>query len=274
MSVSKMTCLAVVLAGAGAAFAQPADPADPQPDQPAPVPDPSDPADPVYPTTDPTQPTTDPTTTTVPPAPAPAPSPGIVAGDVDVDIDTDDDVDLVWYDRLGIGLTAGGGVTGFINEDMRDTSAEGGNWAVRVALGTRSPIAFEGSYIGSVQSIESLGLSDDALLLGNGVQGAVRFNATTRAELQPFVYAGVAWRRYSLQNVDINTSDIADSDDVLEIPVGLGLAYKVGGFLVDLRGEFRGTTQEDMVPALDIDDEDGVAAMHSWGVNANIGVEL
>jgi hypothetical protein len=94
--------------------------------------------------------------------------------------------------------------------------------------------------------------------------------------VQPFIFGGVAWRRYQLQNSDFNTSDVLGEDDVLEVPVGLGIAYKAGSFLLDARGEFRGAFYEDLVPSasggLTRGSDD--ASLHRWGINANLGVEF
>jgi hypothetical protein len=178
-------------------------------------------------------------------------------------------------DSVGFSLAAGGGVEGFTGNTMRSTTTDGGNWNVRAALGTRQYLAFEGSYIGSAQAIDALGLDRNATLVGNGVQGAIRINATTSMELQPFLFAGVAWRHYEITNADFNTSDISDSDDVVEVPMGVGVAFKtVGGFLVDARGEFRAVTDEDLVPSLSARNANDKASMHRWGVNANIGIEF
>jgi len=177
-------------------------------------------------------------------------------------------------DRMGVALEAGGGVEGFTDESMRTTTSDGGNWGVRATIGTKSLLGFEGAYIGSAQSIDALGLDNDAVLVGNGVQGALRLNATTGMELQPFVFAGVAWRHYQIAQADINTSDVQDSDDVLEVPMGVGLAYKVRGFIVDARGEYRLATENDLMPSLNPTDANDKASMHRWGVNANVGVEF
>lgn len=237
--------------------------------------------------------------TSPPPEPAPAP----MTGDVDVDVDVDtppapsadvdvqpapmsqptytapvytaepDDIDMgaeSTLERYGIAIAAGGGVDGFTNDTLRDATDPGGNWNVRLSVGTRSPIAFEGSYIGSAQSIEALGLDNDAILVGNGLQGNVRVNLLD-ANIQPFAFAGAAWRHYELTNSDFNTSDVQESDDVLEIPVGAGLAWKYEGLVLDARGEFRYADQEDLMPSLTAVTTEDRAEMHRWGVNANIG---
>lgn len=174
-------------------------------------------------------------------------------------------------ERYGIALSLGGGVAGFTDDTMRDTSNDGGAWGVRASIGTRSPIAFEGEYTGSAQSIDALGLDNDAVLVGNGLQGALRVNILDM-NVQPFLFGGLAWRHYNLTNEGINTSDISDSDDVLEIPMGAGIAWKYRGFLVDARGEFRYASQEDMVPDIvTADGEVNAAEMHRYGVTASLG---
>jgi hypothetical protein len=204
-------------------------------------------------------------------APAPAPTTVYV-----------EDQHPTYLTRAGVSLAAGGGASGFTNDALRNTTNVGGDWDVRATVGTRSPIAFEGSYIGSAQQIKALGLDDGAVLMGNGVQGALRLNATTSLPVQPFVFAGAAWRRYDLTNTNQNLSDVQGSDDVLEVPMGAGIAAHLGGLVLDVRGEFRASAMEDLMPETAVDsvenatdiDQDNRAAMNRWGAKATIGVEF
>jgi hypothetical protein len=188
--------------------------------------------------------------------PAPAPAPTYVE-------ETE-----TWIEGVGLGFSVGGGVDDFASDAMRDFTSLGGGWNVRATLGTRSYIAFEGSYIGSAQEIEALGLDTDAYLVGNGLQGALRVNFLDDFVVQPFVFGGIAWRHYDITNADINTSDIEDNDDVAEFPLGVGISGYIGGFMADLRGEYRWSTSEDLAP--DIDDG-GFATMDRWGVTGSLG---
>jgi hypothetical protein len=180
--------------------------------------------------------------------------------------------------RAGVAVTLGGGLSGFTSDELRDVTTDGGMWAVRLLLGSTSPIAFEASYIGSAQEIEALGLDNDAILVSNGVQGALRLNATPSTSFRTFVFGGVGWRRYDITNADRNTSAIAGEDDVLEFPVGIGFDSRYRRFIFDVRGEFRYASREDMVPDLSHRilprDEDEFADMHLWGVNATLGYEF
>jgi hypothetical protein len=183
-------------------------------------------------------------------------------------------------DSLGIGIAAGGGAGGFTNDTLRGATNVGGEWDVRLTLGTRTPLAAELSYIGSAQSIDALGLDQDALLIGNGAQGALRLDALPGEAVTPFVYAGAAWRHYNVRHSGPNLSDVATSDDVLEVPVGIGVAGHVNGLLVDVRGEFRASAFEDLTERTGADDgfifdtSDPNAGMNRWGVNASVGYEF
>lgn len=184
-------------------------------------------------------------------------------------------VERPWYETLGYGLSAGGGVDDFVGEAFRDTTNTGGGWTVRFTLGTKSYLAGELSYIGSAQSIHAIGLSDDAVLVGNGAQGALRINVLKGYSVQPFIYGGAAWRHYDLTDVTINTSDVRDSDDVFEVPFGIGFSGYFYGFMADVRGEYRASWSNDLIPTLDNNDEGVlVNAMDRWDVMGTLGVEF
>ena len=181
-----------------------------------------------------------------------------------------------FFSEYGFALTAGGGVSGFTDATARDATRDGGGWDVRATIGTKLPVAAEVSYLGSAQRIDALGLDNNAMLVGNGVQADVRLNVMTGVSVQPFIYAGAAWRRYDVTNTSANTSDVASSDNVVEFPVGVGFAYRRHGLILDARGEFRPATNEDLMPALrsDTTRDANQASLHRWGVNANIGYEF
>lgn len=184
------------------------------------------------------------------------------------------------FDLEGFGLAVGGGVSDFTNERLRDTTGMGGEWDARLTWGTRSRAALELSYIGSAQTIDALGLGEDAFLVSHGGQAALRLNAlpaSMNTPITPFIFGGVAWRHYSITNTDTNTSDVNDSDNVFEVPVGVGLSTRASGFLVDLRGEYRWSMDNELLP--NVSDNDDLnfkddAAMHRWGVALTVGVEI
>jgi hypothetical protein len=178
---------------------------------------------------------------------------------------------LPWVERWGVAISLGGGVDDFAGSGMRDLTSTGGSWNVRGTLGTRSYLAFEASYIGSAQSIDTLGLSNNTDLIGNGLQGDVRINGTTHYVVQPFIYSGGAWRHYDLSNNDFNTSDFGNSGDVFELPLGVGIATTYHHFMFDARGEYRWAWGGgDMFPDFD----DNSLSLNRWNVSGNIGYEF
>ncbi len=272
----KITLAGLLLLVANTAQAAPPDdPTTPNPNDPVPTPDPTIPdptrPGPIY------EPTLPAPTIPAPTEPAPVPitqrtepTPMTVVVNPVIPLTRSED----WWsmDKAGFAISVGGGVEGFTNSAVRDTTKDGGDWNVRASFGTRLPLGFEASYLGSLQTIDALGLDTHARLVGNGVQGDLRLNVTTNQIIQPYLFGGVAWRRYSLNNVAFNTSDISSSDDVLEVPVGLGLAYKMKGLVLDARGEFRGSFYDNLVP--EPNTTSNSTRLHRWGVNANIGYEF
>lgn len=173
------------------------------------------------------------------------------------------------YDRYGIAVSLGGGVEGFTGDTLRNTTDPGGGWNVRLIAGLKSPLALEASYIGSAQNIDALGLSGNALLVGNGAQAAARLNLTGGMRVQPFVFGGAAWKHYQIMNESSNTSDLVNNDNVVEFPLGVGFGGRYRGLLLDLRGEYRIATQADLVSRTSPD-----ARMDRFGVNASIGASF
>jgi hypothetical protein len=164
----------------------------------------------------------------------------------------------------GMELEAGGGVLGFFNSDVRDVTKVGGGYNVRLGYGTRSPIGIEAAYIGSTQSMSALGMSNDALLVSNGAEGLIRINLTPNTTWQPFIAAGAAWRHYYV-HANTNTSNVRDTDNTIEIPANVGLAFRAQGFVLDARAGYRQSFSNDLL---------GNANLSSWSGNLNLGVEF
>lgn len=174
-------------------------------------------------------------------------------------------------EEIGVGVSVGGGVLGFTQSEARDLADVGGSWDGRVSVGTRFPIGVEAAYVGSAQDIDALGLDEDAILVGNGLEGAARVNIPIIEEFTPYALAGLGWTRYSLANEDFNTSNVQDSDNVGYVPLGAGLTYRVGRAAFDLRGKFSPAFNDDLVQAEDGQPE---ADLDTWGVTGRVGFEF
>jgi hypothetical protein len=173
-------------------------------------------------------------------------------------------------EAIGLGVSLGGGVAGFTDDEARDLADVGGAWDVRVAVGTMLPVAFEGAYVGSAQNIDVFGLDTDTFLVGNGLEGNLRFQLPTKY-VTPYVMVGLGWTHYSLTNTDTNNSLLEDNDDVITMPLGIGLtAFSVFGGTFDLRGVIKPTWQDTMFDGVYLGTGSAVD-MHTWNVTGNLG---
>lgn len=176
--------------------------------------------------------------------------------------------------RVGVGTSIGGGVEGFTDDRLAETAGTGAAWNLRVTVGTRLPFALEAAYDGSAQTVTARQLDRTALLISTGLEAGVRFNLRAGGLVSPYVATGVGWRRYDLPGFAADANGMADHDDVLELPVGVGLAFRLGGTTLDARAQYRFASGSDLA-------RDGAMAMgddhldlNRWGVSANLGVEL
>jgi hypothetical protein len=137
-------------------------------------------------------------------------------------------------------------------------------------FGSRLPLAVEGAYVGSVQGIDALGLSTSSLLIGNGVEGTLRFNLTRR-RVQPYLFGGIGWTHYQLSNAATNTSSVLARDDIGTVPLGAGISGRLGrGFIVDARGTYRATFDDELLRAQETTNN----TMQSWSAAARGGFEF
>jgi hypothetical protein len=170
---------------------------------------------------------------------------------------------------IGMEASIGGGVIGFTEKNLTDVTDPGGSWTARFTVGTRSYIAGELAYVGTAQSINSLGLDSNTLLLSNGIEGALRLNLIDQGMWQPYGFVGLAWKHYGLVNEGINTSSVREEDNVGEVPFGAGLAFRFEGFVADARIEYRPAFNNDLMVAGGDDSK-----LNAWGANARIGWEF
>jgi hypothetical protein len=178
---------------------------------------------------------------------------------------------------IGVGVILGVGLTGFTDSHVRDaTSSVGGMWDLRVTLGSHVPLGIDVSYVGTSQAINSQLGSNSGTLLGTAVEGALRWNILPHAPLNPYVFGGVGWQRYDITGATFRLSDsgINDSDNEVSYPVGAGLVFRDNGFVADLRGTYRWTTDNSLIVAHPLTPGSGFAKMDSWGAGASAGFEF
>lgn len=205
---------------------------------------------------------------------------GIAVDEDDEYVVDDDDYHLM--SGIGTSVQIGGGVFGFTSQGTDDFMDPGGTWTARVVVGTRMPVALEAAYMGSANTLDALGLDSDSVLLSNGAEANVRWNVlstlfgssldTGIGHVDPYVFSGIGYRRYSLVNDDFNTSSVKENDNVGEVPIGGGLSWMIGGIAIDLRGEYRLAFDDDLL-AVNGRRTDSTE-LNTWNAAARIGWEF
>jgi hypothetical protein len=162
----------------------------------------------------------------------------------------------------------GGGVTNQLDDETDEVTELGGLWDARVAFFNRNLIGFEAAYVGSVQTVNALGLDDNAQLMGNGAEANLRLNLLRGGVVRPYMFGGVGWTHYDLTNTETANAAVEDNDDVVHIPAGLGIGFNlVRGVTLDLRGTVRAAFEDETFAP----DEMG---LENWSTSAQLGFEF
>jgi hypothetical protein len=176
---------------------------------------------------------------------------------------------------MGLYAFVGGGATNFTQPTAVGATNVGGFWDARLGIGTRSILGAEVGYVGSARNIEALGLNSDAYLFSTGVEGVARLNVPVTMEkvlFEPYTFGGVGWNRYNLMTDGANTSSIDDQDDVMTVPLGVGIALGFSGVTLDVRGTYRQTFGANLFGTQTSSFDD--TSMNSWGAGGSLGFEL
>ena len=180
------------------------------------------------------------------------------------------DTSHTWVGRLGTGMLLGGGFEDFTNSSLRDMTGGGGAWNARVLAGTRQFVGVEAAYVGAARGVDALGVQSNAVLVSNGLEGALRVNIPvvmrSRQLLEPFGFVGLGWQNYRVTNTNVNTSSLLSTDDVMSLPVGGGLEYAIGRFMADARFTYRSTYYNDLM-------RNG-GNLNNWGISGQVGVSF
>jgi len=178
---------------------------------------------------------------------------------------------------VGLYGYVGGGVTDFTQPGVSGATHVGGDWNARLGIGSRSILGAEVGYVGGARDITSLGLNSGAFLLNNGLEGLARLNVPITAPamhtlIEPYTFGGIGWQRYQLANATTNTSSVSDRDDIMTVPMGVGLALGFGGFSIDGRATYRQAFFSDLLgsPTSSF----APTSLNSWDVGASVGFEF
>src|SRR5262245_36001516 len=140
-------------------------------------------------------------------------------------------------------LSAGGGVSGFI-EEAADQTKVGGAWDVRVRLRTPLPIGAELGYVGTANGVSDrmAASAPNGVILGSGFEANFMLDFLPRASLiDPYVFVGAGYTRFTLVNETTrNASVIRNADDAFVLPSGAGATLRLAdNFLADARFTYR-----------------------------------
>lgn len=178
---------------------------------------------------------------------------------------------------VSVKAMVGGG--DFTEDAVQEITTAGPTYEARALIGTGSPIGIEGAYVGSAKGIAegAPGIPDDATLVSNGLEGALRIAAPIRAsellDVRPFAFGGLGWQYMSLWGDGPVDGDDDDGDHILAIPAGLGLELGLGALNLDGRVTYRHAVGSDIFgnAGAEFDDPD---ALHSWNVSGGVGFEF
>jgi len=179
---------------------------------------------------------------------------------------------------VGVYGQVGGGVGDFTQPSAAGSTNVGGNWDARLGIGTRSVLGLEADYNGGARDISALGLANSAFLMNNGVEGVARLNVpitvpNTKTLVEPYTFGGLGWQHYNLMNTGgTNTSDVSNTDDIMSVPMGVGLDLGFSGFTLDGRATYRQALFNDLLgsPTSSFDR----TSLNSWELGAGLGFEF
>jgi opacity protein-like surface antigen len=180
---------------------------------------------------------------------------------------------------FGVSILLGAGATGFTNEAMRNSMTDDVNamWDAHLTLGSHLPFAFDIGYTGSGGTIHPVkGMeTQTGTLIGNAVEGSLRWNVLPHGAWNPYVQAGLGWRHYQVRSAQFNlgVEGVSEHDNQVTYPVGGGLQWRAGnGLVIDAHATYRPVTGSGLVQ---ITDQPGAfVSMNSWEAGLSGGYEF
>jgi hypothetical protein len=165
---------------------------------------------------------------------------------------------------VGVGFEAGAGVGSFLDTRMAAQTGAAGQWRFRGIVGTRRHLAGEAAYIGGVQTVNALGVSQGATLMNHGFEGSFRYNLFT-GFIQPYATGGLGYSHYTMGSAVISNSDVSSTGNVMTLPLSVGLAVKPGALIVDARLSVHPAVGQVLIRDTN---------MSTWDVAAHAGFEF
>jgi opacity protein-like surface antigen len=117
-------------------------------------------------------------------------------------------------------------------ELVRDLDSDGDmTYGAIAGLHFAGPLSLEVEYQHAENDVNGLG--GDVTAEQDGVLAHVRFDVL-RGPILPFVYGGLGWVQYSLDDTIVDTTD-----DRAVVPFGAGVEVRLSALLLGVRGEYQ-----------------------------------
>ena len=180
-----------------------------------------------------------------------------------------------WASGFGWSVMAGGAYSNYTNSTMRDVTTGGGAWDARFIGGMNSYIGFEAAYVGTANSISTLGVTaNNPALVSNGFEGNARINIPIRkgpSLFEPYGYVGLGYSYFNISNYNSNTGTLSSftnpHDNTMTLPAGGGFAYAYKAFIADVRAGWTGVYYDNMLG--NFGNNNG--ALNHWNAGGQIG---
>jgi len=174
---------------------------------------------------------------------------------------------------FGFAMMAGGMYQDFTNNTMQNATSAAGGWSARFIAGTNSIIGVEAAYTGAAIQLQGLGVTANTpYLVSNGLEGTARLNVPLRMGyhlFEPYGYAGLGYSHYTISNYNANAqrlSSFTSTDDVMNVPVGGGIAYAYKQFMVDARAGWTATYYQNI-----LNNANSSGTLDHWNVGGQVG---
>ena len=170
------------------------------------------------------------------------------------------------YTPIGAYFLAGGGVSDFANEALRDSFKVGGAWDLRLGIGSRYFLGGELAYVGSARGGDGVGYN----LLSNGGEAVVRVQYPAKVSgwlIEPFAFGGIGFNRLTF----LDDSTNRDGQSIGTIPFGAGVMAGYRHMLIDARFTYRPAFGDSEVVLARTGVQEN---LHSWAVMASVGYEF
>jgi len=203
-------------------------------------------------------------------APPPAPEPVEVAPVTPV---TTPPPPPFYLRGFGFAVMAGGLYQDFTNNTMQNSTSGAGGWSARFIAGMNSIIGVEAAYVGAASQVQGLGVTANTpYLVSNGLEGTARLNVPLRMGyhlVEPYGFAGIGYSHYTISNYNANAqrlSSFTSTDNVMDVPVGGGLAYAYKQFIVDARAGWTATYYQNILTGAN-----SSGTLDHWNVGGQVG---